>query len=221
MLSKTEEDYLKAIYKISEKSQSVARTSDISEYMHTSPASVTDMLKKLSAKSYIDYEKYKGVSLTTEGSRIATNLIRRHRLWEVFLCNKLRFTWDKIHDIAEELEHIDSEELIQRLDAFLDYPKYDPHGDPIPNANGKFTLRNQRRLVDVPIGVDSQLVGVREYDDRFLKYLSSINLNLGSKIKVLSRNDYDQSLVLNINDEAKDIMLSNMITEKLLVKLVN
>ena len=143
MASETEENYIKAIFKITEKNQGAATTNAIANHLSTSPASVTDMLKRLSTKDYFHYEKYKGVYLTSKGIDMATQLIRKHRLWEVFLVEKLKFSWDQVHDIAEQLEHIDSDELIVRLDDYLDNPKYDPHGDPIPNAEGKFTIRNQ------------------------------------------------------------------------------
>ena len=147
MPSNTIENYLKAIYKISEKEQKTVSTSAISNEMNTTSASVTDMLKRLSYKELINYKKYRGVTLTKEGNRIATNLIRKHRLWEVFLLKHLNFRWHEVHDIAEELEHIDSDDLIERLDGFLGHPKFDPHGDPIPNKDGKITLRSQIPLL--------------------------------------------------------------------------
>ena len=151
-LSKTEENYLKAIYKIAERKNKSASTNTIAMYMGTAPASVTDMLKRLAGKQMINYERYKGVTLTTIGGREATQLIRRHRLWEVFLASRLRFSWEAVHDIAEELEHIKSEELVNRLDAYLDYPKFDPHGDPIPNRASEFRdskafLQAQKRIL--------------------------------------------------------------------------
>ena len=145
-VSTTEENYLKAIYKISERNNNLASTSAISAELNTTAASVTDMLKKLSNKALINYQKYRGVSLTKEGGSLATALIRKHRLWEVFLVDKLHFSWDEVHDIAEELEHINSAALIERLDAFLEYPKFDPHGEPIPNKDGKIMLRRQLPL---------------------------------------------------------------------------
>lgn len=217
MLTATEENYLKAIYKISERSNVSARTNDIAHHLKTSAASVTDMLQKLAEKEYLHYEKYKGATLTQSGSSIATGLIRRHRLWEVFLHDKLRFSWEKIHDIAEELEHIESDELIERLDAYLDYPKFDPHGDPIPNANGKFTLRSQSLLSELKKGETSRLVGVKSHDSEFLRYLNSIDIKLGTQIEVVTKNSFDHSLVICI-DAKETSMITAMVAENLLVK---
>jgi DtxR family Mn-dependent transcriptional regulator len=151
-LSQTEENYLKAIFKISEQQDAPASTNAISQAIRISAASVTDMLKRLAEKDLIHYEKYKGVILTPAGNRLATRLIRKHRLWEVFLVEKLHFSWDKVHEIAEQLEHIRSPELVERLDQFLGNPKYDPHGDPIPDAEGKFTHRQQVSLDELHPG---------------------------------------------------------------------
>jgi len=218
MLSIAEENYLKAIFKISERSQKTASTSSIAKRLDTSAASVTDMLKKLSDKSLINYEKYKGVTLTTEGLRLATDLIRKHRLWEVFLVKKLRFSWDQVHDIAEQLEHIKSKELIQRLDAFLDYPKFDPHGDPIPNAEGKFTIRSQSALSDLHVGQKGSLVGVKEHKNEFLKYLNKLNVKLGTSIKVLDYVPFDKSMQIEI-DGKEVTTVSDTVANYLLVKI--
>ncbi|MDF1694264.1 MAG: metal-dependent transcriptional regulator [Saprospiraceae bacterium] len=216
-LSTAEENYLKAIFKISERSEKSASTNAIAKQLNTSPASVTDMLKRLSEKKFINYEKYKGVTLTSEGSKSATQLIRKHRLWEVFLVKKLRFTWDQVHEIAEQLEHIQSKELIMRLDAFLDYPKFDPHGDPIPNADGKFTIRNQSPLTDMFKGQTGSLVGVKEHQSDFLQYLNSQNIRLGSEILILEIMAYDKSMRIKL-DQKREIVITNMVAQNLLVK---
>lgn len=194
MISHTEENYLKAIFKILEKGGNSASTNAISKEINTSAASVTDMLKRLSEKKLIHYEKYKGVKLSPEGKTIATELIRKHRLWEVFLVDKLNFTWDEIHDIAEEMEHIQSVELINRLDSFLNYPKFDPHGDPIPDAKGNFTFRSQIILSNMEIGEQGTIVGVREHSSPFLQYLDQIGLVLGTSLEVLEQFEYDNSI---------------------------
>ncbi len=199
-LTITEENYLKAIFKVSEKEKKSASTNALSKQLSTTPASVSDMLRKLSDKDLIHYEKYKGVSLTPKGSRMATNLIRRHRLWEVFLVDKLRFSWDQVHDIAEELEHIQSDELEARLDAYLDYPKFDPHGDPIPNAEGKFTIRNQFQLSDLTTGHEASLVGVRTQEKAFLKYLNGLKIKIGTTIHIKEITEYDKSMKIVINN---------------------
>ena len=216
-LTTAEENYLKAIFKISERSQKSASTNAISRHLSTSAASVTDMLKRLAEKKYINYERYKGVTLTSEGSKLATELIRKHRLWEVFLVKKLRFTWDQVHDIAEQLEHIKSDELIMRLDAFLDYPKFDPHGDPIPNADGKFTLRNQTPLSDMHMGQKGSLVGVKEHHTEFLQYLNTQNIKLGTEIDILGIMAFDKSMHLKI-DGKKEILITQQVAHNLLIK---
>ncbi len=217
MLTATEENYLKAIFKIAEKEKKTVSTNAISRQLNTTAASVTDMLKKLADKDLIHYEKYKGVTLTGAGNKTATNLVRKHRLWEVFLVNKLRFAWHQVHDIAEELEHIDSDELISRLDAFLDYPKFDPHGDPIPNAEGKFTLRTQMSLSDMSVLQGGIVLGVKEHQTEFLKHLTQINIKLGSEIKITAINEYDQSMHITIDNKHSEV-ISKMISQQLLMK---
>ncbi|MBK8625241.1 MAG: metal-dependent transcriptional regulator [Saprospiraceae bacterium] len=217
MLTPTEENYLKAIFKIAEREKKAVSTNAIAKQMKTSAASVTDMLKKLSEKELIYYEKYKGVSLTPTGNKAATHLIRKHRLWEVFLVNKLRFAWHQVHEIAEELEHIDSEELISRLDAFLDYPKFDPHGDPIPNADGRFTLRNQINLSDMSVTQTGIVLGVKESETEFLKHLTKINIKLGSEITILGKTDFDQSLRISIDTKYEEV-ISQKVSQSILMK---
>ena len=221
MASETEENYIKAIFKITEKNQGAATTNAIANHLSTSPASVTDMLKRLSTKDYFHYEKYKGVYLTSKGIDMATQLIRKHRLWEVFLVEKLKFSWDQVHDIAEQLEHIDSDELIVRLDDYLDNPKYDPHGDPIPNAEGKFTIRNQVTLHSLAKNEKGTVVGVREHDTPFLQYLNQFNIKLGTDLKVISHIDYDHSMKVLIDNEVEHILslkaCSNLFIKKALL----
>jgi len=217
MYTIAEEDYLKAIFKIAEKEKKAVSTSSISKFMKTSPASVTDMMKKLADKELIHYQKYKGVTLSSLGSKIATQLTRKHRLWEVFLVNKLRFGWHQVHDIAEKLEHVDSEDLINRLDDFLDYPKFDPHGDPIPNAEGKFTIRTQWAVSELLIGHSGLLLGVKEHDSSFLTYLNDLNIKIGSQIKVLDKIKYDHSQRILI-DNRTETVISKAVAQNLFVK---
>lgn len=218
-LTTTEENYLKAIFKVSEKEKKSASTNALSKHLKTTAASVSDMLRKLSDKDLIYYEKYKGVSLTPKGIRLATNLIRRHRLWEVFLVDKLRFSWDQVHDLAEELEHINSEELEARLDAFLDYPKFDPHGDPIPNADGKFTIRNQFQLSDLTSGHEASLVGVKTQEKAFLKHLNELKIKLGTIIHIAEITEYDKSMKILINHK-HTATISHDIAQNLLMKRI-
>jgi len=220
MATETEENYIKAIYKITEKNQGAANTNAIAAHLSTSPASVTDMLKRLSDKEYFHYEKYKGVYLTSKGIRMATNLVRRHRLWEVFLVDKLNFAWDEVHDLAEQLEHVDSDMLINKLDNYLGNPKYDPHGDPIPNQEGKFTIRNQVTLQSLSVGESGVVVGVREHDTPFLQYLNQLKINLGTHLKVMSQLDFDHSKGVLINEDNTEI-LSHKACSNLFVKKSN
>lgn len=218
MLSRTEENYLKAIYKVSEKENGKVNTNAIAAITLTSAASVTDMLKRLAEKELVSYQKYKGVSLTKEGSIIATSLIRKHRLWEYFLVENLGFSWADVHDIAEELEHVPSDELVNRLDNYLGYPKYDPHGDPIPNAEGKFTLRAQRPLSALEVGDVGVLLGVKENDRDFLEYLNKLKISLGVELEIRDKNNYDGSLSISVNGQ-KEQLISSKVGKNLLVRV--
>ncbi|MEO1514032.1 MAG: metal-dependent transcriptional regulator [Bacteroidota bacterium] len=217
MISQTEENYLKAIYKVCEKSDKPASTNAISKEMSTSAASVTDMLNRLSRKDLINYKPYKGVTLTDEGRKISTALIRKHRLWEVFLYEKLEFAWDEIHEIAEQLEHIHSAELIDRLDTFLGQPRFDPHGDPIPDANGNFISRQQISLAELEPGEKGILVGVQEHSSAFLQYLTRLQLGLGTEIELVESFEYDGSAKVRLAQGAEQI-LTKKVCQHLLVQ---
>jgi len=217
MATSTEEDYIKAIFKITERNQGTASTNSIAARLSTSAASVTDMLKKLSQKDYFHYEKYKGVHLTNKGRTVATQLIRKHRLWESFLVTKLGFSWDEVHDVAEQLEHVKSDILIDKLDQYLDYPKFDPHGEPIPNAEGKFTLRTQVSLFTLAKGDEGVVVGVKEHDTPFLQYLDNNQINIGTRIKVINHIEFDHSKEVIVNDNST-VTLSNKACMNLYVK---
>ena len=218
-LSITEENYLKAIYKLAEKDASPVSTNAISREIQTSAASVTDMIKRLSEKKLISYEKYRGVGIDFYWSGFRNRLIRKHRLWEVFLVDKLNFSWEEVHDIAEELEHITSAELIIRLESYLGYPKFDPHGDPIPNAEGKFTLRVQEILTDVGFRTPSRVVGVKEHSASFLKHLNDLNIELGQKVTLLEKYAYDDSYRIEVNGSIKTI--SAKVAQNILVKPIS
>jgi len=194
MLSVTEENYLKSIYKIAETDGIPVSTNSVAARMQTTAASVTDMIKRLSEKDLLDYEKYRGVQLTKEGNRLATQLIRKHRLWEVFLTEQLGFRWDEVHDIAEELEHIQSTQLIDRLDRFLGHPRFDPHGDPIPDANGEWEHRQQIPLSALQPGQTGIVTGVNDHSPAFLQYLQQLGLTLGARVALQEIISYDQSL---------------------------
>jgi DtxR family Mn-dependent transcriptional regulator len=216
MSTQAEENYLKAIFKLSEKNKKSVSTNAIAEELQTKASSVSDMVKKLSDKNLINYIKYQGVSLTQEGYKLAVHIVRKHRLWEVFLVNNLNFKWDEVHDIAEQLEHIKSPELVSRLDAFLGHPNFDPHGDPIPNEKGEFPTTTAVALSEVKLNVKGKVVAVEIDEPSFLKYLDKLNISIGTQVEVLELNDFDSSIDVNIDnvsrhisiDVAKNILIS-------------
>ncbi|TYZ06336.1 metal-dependent transcriptional regulator [Hymenobacter lutimineralis] len=217
MPSYTEENYLKAIYKLAEASPGLdVSTNSVSEALQTRPASVTDMLRRLGEKGLLNYQRYRGVSLTPEGKRLALLTIRKHRLWEVFLVQQLGFSWDEVHEVAEELEHIQSPLLVQRLDEFLGYPQTDPHGDPIPAADGSINRARHRLVADLAVGEEGTIVAVRSTAVPFLQYLDKVGLRLGSQLKVIDKIDFDNSLEVSIDCQRKQ-MLSAEVSRNLFV----
>ncbi|EHQ29174.1 metal-dependent transcriptional regulator [Mucilaginibacter paludis] len=217
MNSYTEENYLKAIYHLSLTNDKSVTTNSIAAAMSTKAASVTDMLKKLAEKKLINYERYQGVSLTAEGKTIAIKIVRKHRLWEFFLVEKLQFKWDEVHELAEELEHIKSAELIERLDKFLGFPKYDPHGDPIPDVNGRFNINELKPVSTLLVNDGGIIMGVREHLPQFLQYLEKMRLIIGNKITVTDIAAYDQSVQLKLNDN-ETVNISRDVAKNILVK---
>lgn len=215
-LSQTEENYLKAVYKIAESDQGSVSTNAIAKMMNTSAASVTDMIKRLSEKEYVYYKKYYGVELSNLGKTTATLLIRKHRLWETFLVSKLNFSWEEVHDIAEQLEHIHSDKLIEKLDDYLGHPKFDPHGDPIPNPEGKFTLRSQTTLAEMKIGEQGHVIGVKIHDTPFLQHLNQLGIQLNTPLMVVDKKDYDQSTTVLLNNN--QVQLSEKVANQILLK---
>jgi len=216
MHSFTEENYLKIIYHLSQTSEGTVQTNAIANGMKTKAASVTDMLKKLSDKNLIDYIKYQGVTLTEKGKTAAIKIVRKHRLWEVFLVDKLKFRWDEVHDIAEELEHINSAVLVERLDDFLGFPKRDPHGDPIPDQDGNFEELENIHLTEMSKGQSGIIVGVSEHSSPFLIHLEKLGLTIGTAIKVAGITAYDGSVELMMNDQK--INVSKKVAEHILLK---
>jgi DtxR family Mn-dependent transcriptional regulator len=214
----TEENYLKAIYHLSTGNNSVVSTNQITEITNTKAASVTDMLKKLAEKKLINYIKYQGVTLTEAGKNAAVNIVRKHRLWEVFLVEKLGFKWDEVHDIAEELEHINSESLINRLDDFLGNPAADPHGDPIPDRSGTIHQKKLVRISDMHQDQNGTISGVSEHSSVFLKLLEKMGLTLGTKIRISELIEFDGSIILIVNDHA-DRTISREVAKNILVML--
>lgn len=212
----SEENYLKVIYHLSLVSPKGINTNAIAGMLNTKASSVTDMMKKLSDKELVAYQKYQGVTLTEKGFHSAKMIVRKHRLWEVFLVDKLNFSWDEVHEIAEELEHIKSEVLINKLDAFLDFPTFDPHGDPIPNADGEIKKINKLLLSDSELNKEYQCVGVKDSSSNFLQYLDKQKIALGSKITVKEKESFDDTLVVEI--DSREMTLSNKIANNLYVK---
>ncbi|MCV9385911.1 metal-dependent transcriptional regulator [Reichenbachiella ulvae] len=216
MLSYAEENYLKAIYHLSESGKKSVSTNAISEVLKTKPASVSDMIKKLSDKGYVSYKKYKGVNVSIKGEKSALLVIRKHRLWEVFLVDKLGFNWDEVHEIAEQLEHIKSPTLVTKLDKFLGYPRIDPHGDPIPDENGQIINKSKVPLVEVALEKQVIVTGVESSESEFLAHLDKINISLGSKLTIKDINSFDGSMQLDIVGHPT-IFISKQVAENLLV----
>jgi len=217
MNSFTEENYLKTIFKLSGENMSTVFTGDIAERIHTSAASVTDMLQKLSEKKLISYKKYKGVTMTASGKKAALSVIRKHRLWEMFLVEKLGFGWDEVHAVAEQLEHIQSDKLIEQLDKYLGHPQADPHGDLIPDSNGKFPIRKSVLLSSLTKGESATIAGVVDKSPAFLRHLEKIGFNVGTLLKVEQVEEYDQSLSVNLRNKKSPIHISNDVAKNLLV----
>ncbi|MGQ0829049.1 MAG: metal-dependent transcriptional regulator [Bacteroidota bacterium] len=215
MNSFTEENYLKAIYKLVEQTGDVVTTNAIAEKINTKAASVTDMLKKLADKKLINYQKYQGVSLSKKGEKVALTIIRKHRLWEMFLVEHLDFKWDEVHDIAEQLEHINSDKLVERIDKFLNYPKVDPHGDPIPDMNGKLQIQKSYPLSKYKKNDVCTVTGVVDHSPAFLQYLDRSGITLGNEIKIKDIVEFDRSLQITINKQT--LFISNDVAKNILV----
>lgn len=216
MFSLSEENYLKAIFHLEQTYKEGVSTNALAEEMETKASSVTDMVKKLSEKKLVIYKKYQGVKLSKLGRDAAIEIIRKHRLWEVFLVEKLNFNWDEVHDVAEQLEHIRSEKLINELDKFLGFPKRDPHGDPIPDSAGNFIASTKTLLADLVIGDSGICVGVKDSSAAFLQFLDKNHISLGKEIKVLEKEDFDKSMLIDL--QGNELRISSLISENLYIK---
>ncbi len=217
-LSITEQDYLKAIFSITRIENKTANTNAIAAQLKTKASSVTDMIKKLSAKKLVKYEKYKPVSLTSLGLKTATSLIRSHRLWETFLVDRLKYDWSKVHHIAEQLEHIEDDELLDKLDDYLDNPKWDPHGDPIPSHDGTFPQREETILGHLNPGEKGKISSVLQDDKSFLEALNEMNICINNTLEYIKKIDFDQSIQIYINGEKiilSESMASNIAIQKI------
>ena len=215
-LSYTEENYLKAVFSLSIEKGNAVSTNQISKKLVTKASSVTDMIKKLADKKLVDYKKYQGVTLTKTGRERAVLIVRNHRLWEVFLVEKLDFKWDEVHDLAEQLEHIKSDKLTEKLDSFLNHPTHDPHGDPIPDKDGNINQDINEVLSNTKTGETYVVVGVKDSSSLFLKYLDNAQIKLGSTLKVIYKENFDNSMIVLIN--TKELSLSNLITKNIFIK---
>ncbi len=218
MFSQSEENYIKTIYHLSLDSKEGVSTNAIAKKIDTKASSVTDMIKKLSEKKLINYIKYQGVRLTTEGRELAIQIIRKHRLWEVFLVDKLNFSWDEVHDVAEQLEHIRSDKLITELDRFLGFPKRDPHGDSIPDEDGNIDTVKKMLLANCNEGDKVECIGVNDTSADFLKFLSRKGIKIGKGIKIIEKEDFDDSMLIEI--ENQKVSISNKISNNIYIKKI-
>lgn len=215
-LTTAEENYIKSIFKLQE-GTSVVSTNAIAYDLDTKPASVTDMAKKLKEKKMIDYEKYQGITLTAEGRKLALQIVRRHRLWECFLVDKLAFSWNEVHEIAEQLEHVKSEKLVNRLSEFLGNPTTDPHGDPIPDAQGKMNKIKQLVSLDKATSKRLEVAGVSDQSSSLLEFLNAKGIRLGTQIEIIERYDFDNSVEIKIKNQSA-FTISEQVSKTIMVK---
>ena len=218
--SSSKENYIKAIFHLQQAEAGSVTTNALAEALQTKPASVTDMLKKLKTQQLLQYEKYRGVMLSAEGRKLAVQIIRKHRLWEYFLVEKLQFGWEEVHEIAEELEHISSKKLIDRLDAFLDFPKTDPHGDPIPDANGKMPSVKQSAVCDMPVNSAGIVNGISDQSASMLELLKHKNIQMGTRLEVKKKFEVDGSVEIKIRNQ-QAVNISEHVAKNLLVAYDN
>lgn len=216
MFTHAEENYLKTIYHLEHELKGEVSTNAIADRMEMKPSSVTDMIQKLADKEVVSYKKYKGAILTAKGKIVAAAVIRKHRLWEVFLVEKLNFHWDEVHEIAEQLEHIKSDELVTRLDKFLGNPDFDPHGDPIPDKHGNMKRTEKKLLSELNKNQKGICVGVKETTTEYLQYLDKKKISIGTKITVLGKEFFDGSMVILVGRD--QFFISNKIAENLYVQ---
>ncbi len=207
MLSFTEENYLKALLKLvlNNDTKEGVGTNELAAILNVKPATANDMLKKLKEKSLVEYEKYGKIYLTGNGEKAAVEVLRKHRLWETFLYEKLAFSWDEVHEVAEQLEHIQSQKLIDRLEKFLGFPEFDPHGDIIPNAKGEFKVQFKKTLADVKVGQSCKMVAVKDNSVEFLQYVVKVGLGINNTIKILSQETYDDLIQIEVNGQTSSV----------------
>ena len=194
----SEENYIKAIYHL-QKVDGMVTTNELAAELQTKPASITDMMKKLKVKKLLNYQPYQGFRLTADGTKVALGIIRRHRLWEFFLAEKLKFTWDEVHEVAEDLEHVSNKKLIDKLDEYLGFPRIDPHGDPIPDANGKIEISKKICITELAVNTVSTVASVSDHSSEILELLEHKKIAIGTKVEVKKKFEFDNSLEIKIN----------------------
>ena len=214
--STSEENYIKAIFHLQTEDGTVT-TNELARELKTKPASVTDMMKKLKAKKLLHYQPYQGFRLSSEGSRVALGIIRRHRLWEYFLAEKLKFSWDEVHEVAEHLEHVSSKKLIDKLDEFLGFPRVDPHGDPIPDQDGKIESSRQICLIDLPINKSATVSHVSDQSSGILELLKHKNIGIGTRLEVKKKFDFDNSMEIKTGRQPV-FTISEQLAQNIFVK---
>src|SRR5436189_2752820 len=214
--STSEENYIKTIYHLQQQDGTVT-TNELADRLHTKPASITDMMKKLKVKKLVNYQPYQGFRLTAEGSKVALGIIRRHRLWEYFLAEKLKFSWDEVHAVSEDMEHISSKKLIDKLDEFLGFPKFDPHGDPIPDANGKLETGKKFVLAEIPVNKPVIVSQVTNQSTELLEVLKHQNISIGTRLEIKRKFDFDNSVEIKINKQPT-ITISEQLAKNIFVK---
>ena len=218
MFTQSEENYLKAIFHLQQEVEGGISTSSISKRLETKAASVTEMIKRLADKKLVDYQKYYGVQLTNSGRKHALLIVRKHRLWEYFLVERLNFDWDEVHEVAEQLEHIKSPKLVQELDLFLGRPEYDPHGDPIPDANGNLPKSPKKRLSQLQKGERAICKGLNDTSSSFLQFLAKQEIGLGTQIEVVHVESFDENMTVLIGK--KKVTLSKTASDNIYIENV-
>ncbi|HEX3167651.1 MAG TPA: metal-dependent transcriptional regulator [Chitinophagaceae bacterium] len=213
--STSEENYLKTIFHLQTKEDNVS-TNELAEKLQAKPASITDMMKKLKTRKLVNYQPYQGFRLTPDGKKVALSIIRRHRLWEYFLAEKLKFNWDEVHEIAEQMEHVSSKKLIDKLDEYLGYPKFDPHGDPIPDTNGKMETGKQVNLSDLPVDKPAKVCFIANQTELLMEHLNEKKMNIGVSIVVKRKFSYDDSLEIKLDN--KVLTISDQLAKNIFVR---
>ncbi|MCO4815306.1 MAG: metal-dependent transcriptional regulator [Flavobacteriales bacterium] len=217
MLSFTEENYLKKLVQLTifDEESSEVGVNKLALGLNVKPATVSDMVRKLKEKSFVNYQKYGKISLTASGKKEGMMVIRRHRLWETFLYEKLDFSWDEVHQLAEELEHIHSAKLINGLDRFLAFPEFDPHGDAIPNEDGQIKIPFRRTLTEIKSGKRCKIVAVKDNSSEFLQYVDKIGLKIQDEILIVNKEEFDS--LTTIESHGKQMVVSLKFTDNIFV----